>query len=556
MIFSSIPFLYYFLPVVLVLYFLLTRRRPASTAGVAGSGRAAGAADGAGGRHTDGAGMANGSNHNAVRTATFAGNLVLLFASLFFYGWGEPRYLIMIGIAIVSAWALGLVIPKGGSLGRLAFWVSVAISLGLLGWFKYADFFIESFAQVTGMEVETLGIALPIGISFYTFQILSYTIDVYRGRIAPQKNMVNFAMYVSLFPQLIAGPIVVYSQVEKQLDPAVRVVTAEALYQGASRFVIGLSKKVLLANQLGMLVNLFGSIGAGERSVVFYWMYAVAFSLQIYFDFSGYSDMAIGLGRMLGFNFPENFNYPYISRSVTEFWRRWHMTLGQWFREYVYIPLGGNRVSTSRWVLNLFAVWGLTGLWHGAAWNFVIWGLYHGALLLLEKFALGKILARAPGVLSHVYVLLAVVISMVIFNAADMGEALQYIGGMFGVAVGAGTDAEAGAAAVSAGGGVPLMSPLTSYYLRSYGLLFVFAIIGATPVVKHAVVKTCEKLTDGADARYSIADANREHAGTAGRGVMAVIMDFAEPLVLAGLLLLVTAYLVDGSFNPFLYFRF
>ncbi|MBQ8563279.1 MAG: MBOAT family protein, partial [Firmicutes bacterium] len=467
--------------------------------------------------------------------------LVLLIASLFFYGWGEPRYLTMIGIAIVSAWVLGLVIGRGGTVGTAAFWLSVTVSLGLLGWFKYADFFIESFAQVTGMEVETLGIALPIGISFYTFQILSYTIDVYRGRIAPQKNMVNFAMYVSLFPQLIAGPIVVYSQVEKQLDPAARVVTAEALYQGASRFVIGLSKKVLLANQLGMLVNLFGSIGVGERSVVFYWMYAVAFSLQIYFDFSGYSDMAIGLGRMLGFNFPENFNYPYISRSVTEFWRRWHMTLGQWFREYVYIPLGGNRVSTSRWVLNLFAVWGLTGLWHGAAWNFVIWGLYHGTLLLLEKFALGKILARAPGVLSHVYVLLVVVISMVIFNAANMTEAIQYIGGMFGIVVGGSASAGTGLAAV------PFMSQLTGYYLRSYGLLFVFAMIGATPAVRNVV--NCLR------AKTGVPDEGKNETKS-GRSAGAVIMDFAEPLVLAGLLLLVTAYLVDGSFNPFLYFRF
>ncbi len=477
MIFSSIPFLYYFLPAVLILYFALTRR------------------------------------NGAVRTATFAGNLVLLAASLFFYGWGEPRYLIMIGIAIVSAWALSQVIPKGGLMGKLAFWLSVAISLGLLGWFKYADFFIESFGVLTGMEVTALGIALPIGISFYTFQILSYTIDVYRGRIMPQKNLLNFAMYVSLFPQLIAGPIVVYSQVEQQLDPAKRAVTADGLYEGAFRFVIGLSKKVFLANQLGMLVNMFGGISEDERSVVFYWMYAVAFSLQIYFDFSGYSDMAIGLGRMFGFDFPENFNYPYISKSITEFWRRWHMTLGGWFREYVYIPLGGSRVSTGRWVFNLFVVWGLTGLWHGAAWTFVIWGLYHGILLLLEKLALNKILSKAPAFVNHIYVLLLVIVSMVIFNAADMGQAMQYIGGMFGL------------------GGVSLMSSLTGYYLRSYGLLFVFAIIGATPVVKRAAVKIQNS-------------------------VNAKVMDFAEPLILAGLLILVTAYLVDGSFNPFLYFRF
>ena len=476
MIFSSIPFLYYFLPAVLILYFALTRRR------------------------SDGR-----------RTATFAGNLVLLLASLFFYGYGEPRYLLMIGIAIVSAWALGLVIPRPG-MGKAAFWLSVAVSLGLLGWFKYADFFIESFAAVTGIDVKTLGIALPIGISFYTFQILSYTIDVYRGRIAPQKSLINFAMYVSLFPQLIAGPIVVYSQVEEHLDPARREVTAACLYEGASRFIIGLSKKVFLANQLGELVNTISGMDGG-RTAVLYWMYAVAFSLQIYFDFSGYSDMAIGLGRMLGFDFPENFNYPFISKSITEFWRRWHMTLGGWFREYVYIPLGGNRVSAGRWIVNLFIVWGLTGLWHGAAWNFVIWGLMHGTLLLLEKMFLSKILAKAPSVLSHVYVLLMVLISMVIFNAASMGDALEYIGGMFGLGSGAFT------------------GTLTSYYLRSYGLLFVFAAAGATPLVKKT-------------------------AGNIRAKVPAAVMDFAEPLVLAGLLILVTAYLVDGSFNPFLYFRF
>ena len=486
MIFSSIPFLYYFLPAVLILYFALTRRRPSA----------------------DGNGEAGGT----VRTATFGGNLVLLLASLFFYGWGEPRYLIMIGIAIVSAWALGLVIPKPGLTGKLAFWLSAAVSLGLLGWFKYADFFIESFAKATGMSVETLGIALPIGISFYTFQILSYTIDVYRGHMAPQKSLINFAMYVSLFPQLIAGPIVVYSQVEQQLDPSRRAVSAACLYEGASRFIIGLSKKVFLANQLGELVSMFGGLNS-EKSIVFYWMYAAAFSLQIYFDFSGYSDMAIGLGRMFGFDFPENFNYPFISKSITEFWRRWHMTLGGWFREYVYIPLGGNRVPLGRWIVNLFIVWGLTGLWHGAAWTFVIWGLMHGTLLLLEKLFLSKILAKAPTVLSHLYVLLMVIISMVIFNAASMGEALEYIGGMFGM------------------GGTVFMTSLTGYYLRSYGLLFLLAVIGSTPAVKMAAGKVRVKMNAGA-------------------------MDFAEPLVLAGLLILVTAYLVDGSFNPFLYFRF
>ncbi len=469
MIFSSIPFLYYFLPVVVLLYFAVCRR----------------------GR------------------ATYASNLVLLAASLLFYGYGEPRYLIMIGIAILSAWALALLIPRQNMIGKLSFWVSVAISLGLLGWFKYVDFFIESFAAVTGMEVETLGVTLPIGISFYTFQILSYTIDVHRGKIAPQKNLFNFAMYVSLFPQLIAGPIVVYSQVEAQIEPSARQVSADAVYEGIRRFMIGLSKKVLLANQLGMVVDQFTSLSQDQRSVVFYWIYAIAFSLQIYFDFSGYSDMAIGLGRMFGFDFPENFNYPYIAKSVTEFWRRWHMTLSGWFREYVYIPLGGSRVSAARMVVNLFIVWGLTGLWHGAAWTFVVWGLYHGILLMFEKFALSKILPKMPAFLSHFYVLLTVIISMVIFNAANMTEAIQYIGAMFGI---------------YADGGLQLINPLTLYYLRSYGLLLILSALGATPVVKRF-------------AKW-------------------LNSDVIEPVVLITLLLVVTAYLVDGSFNPFLYFRF
>lgn len=469
MIFSSIPFLYYFLPVVVLLYFAVCRR----------------------GR------------------ATYASNLVLLAASLLFYGYGEPRYLIMIGIAILSAWALALLIPHQNMIGKLSFWVSVAISLGLLGWFKYVDFFIESFATVTGIEVDTLGVTLPIGISFYTFQILSYTIDVHRGKIAPQKNLFNFAMYVSLFPQLIAGPIVVYSQVEAQIEPSTRQVSADAIYEGIRRFMVGLSKKVLLANQLGMVVDQFTGLSHDHRSVVFYWMYAIAFSLQIYFDFSGYSDMAIGLGRMFGFDFPENFNYPYIAKSVTEFWRRWHMTLGGWFREYVYIPLGGSRVITVRMVFNLFIVWGLTGLWHGAAWTFVVWGLYHGILLMFEKFALSKIFSKMPAFLSHFYVLLTVIISMVIFNAANMTEAIQYIGAMFGIC---------------ADGSLQLINPLTLYYLRSYGLLLILSALGATPVMKRF-------------AKW-------------------LNSDVIEPVVLIALLLVVTAYLVDGSFNPFLYFRF
>ena len=479
MIFSSVPFLYYFFPVVILLSLAVSRRQ-----------------------------------QDGRRTAGRLTNSILLLASLFFYGYGEPKYLLLMVFSILSAWALGLLVPKS----RLAFLVSVAISLGLLGWFKYADFFVESFAAVTGIPAEPLGIALPIGISFYTFQILSYTIDLRRGKITPQRNLIRFAMYVSLFPQLIAGPIVVYKDVELQLDPYARNITAESLYEGARRFLLGLGKKVLLANQLGQLAELFAGLDASDRSVAFYWIYAAAFSLQIYFDFSGYSDMAIGLGRMLGFSFPENFNYPYISRSITEFWRRWHMTLGGWFREYVYIPLGGNRVSFGRWVCNLFVVWALTGLWHGAAWTFVVWGLFHGLLLLLEKRWLGRVLAKAPAFAAHAYTLLLVGISMVIFNAASLQEAGEYLLSMFGLG------------SVSAG------STLTWYYLRSYGLLLAAAIFGATPLPKIIAARI------------------RERAGRTDFGKK--VLEWAEPVILACLLLVVTAYLVDGSFNPFLYFRF
>lgn len=479
MIFSSIPFLYYFFPVVILLTLAVSRRQ-----------------------------------QDGRRSAGRLANSVLLLGSLFFYGYGEPVYLLLMVISILSAWALGLLVPRS----RLAFILSVMISLGLLGWFKYADFFIESFAAAAGISAEPLGIALPVGISFYTFQILSYTIDLRRGKIAPQRNLIRFAMYVSLFPQLIAGPIVVYKSVEPQLDPYARTITAESLYEGGRRFLLGLGKKVLLANQLGELVRLFGELDAGDRSVAFYWIYGAAFSLHIYFDFSGYSDMAIGLGRMLGFSFPENFNYPYVSRSITEFWRRWHMTLGGWFREYVYIPLGGNRVSAGRWVFNLFVVWLLTGLWHGAAWTFVVWGLFHGLVLLLEKKWLHRALAKAPTVIAHGYTLLLILLSMVIFNAGSLQEAGAYLLAMFGM------------------GGVSAGSALTWYYLRSYGLLLMVSVFGATPLPKK------------------IAGRIKEKTGKTDFG--SKLEEWAEPLALGGLLLVVTAYLVDGSYNPFLYFRF
>ena len=461
MLFSGIPFLFYFLPAVLILYFLAPRKLK---------------------------------------------NAVLLLFSLVFYAWGEPKYVFLMMGTIGLVYGCGLAIAKCTRRSWKRFWltVSVVLSLALLAIFKYADFFIGSVNAVTGAQIPLLKLALPIGISFYTFQCLSYTVDVYRGNTPAQRNIISFGAYVSLFPQLIAGPIVRYVDVARELDH--RTHSWEGIALGLRRFLLGLAKKILIANQLGELTEIFRA--SGEKSVLFYWVYAVAFALHIYFDFSGYSDMAIGLGRIFGFHFMENFNYPYLSRSIAEFWRRWHISLGSWFRDYVYIPLGGNRVGKARWVFNILVVWMLTGLWHGAAWNFVLWGLLYAAFLLLEKFV--PSLLKLPTVLRRGYVLLIVVLGFVLFNATTLTEALGDLAGMFGFA------------------GVPLVSTQTLYYLRSYGALFIAAFIGSTPLVKHLA----EKL-------------ERKPVG-------AVL----ETIALILLLLVCTAYLVDGSFNPFLYFRF
>ena len=462
MLFSSIPFAYYFLPAVLVLYFLVPFRFK---------------------------------------------NAVLLAFSLVFYGWGEPVYLILMTLSILMGWVFGLLIGKyrGTKRAKLFLTASVVTSLGLLGWFKYADFAVENL-NALGLDLALPRVALPIGISFYTFQILSYTIDVYRGNAERQKSLVNFGAYVSMFPQLIAGPIVRYADVARQLESREHSVEKASL--GVRRFVIGLAKKVLIANQLGQLIELYRA--SSQPSVLFVWMYAAAFALQIYFDFSGYSDMAIGLGKIFGFDLLENFNYPFISRSISEFWRRWHMSLGGWFRDYVYIPLGGNRVKPMRYVFNVLAVWALTGLWHGAAWNFVLWGLLFAALLTAEKFLLGKAMAKLPGWLVRVPILVVLLISFVLFNASSLSQAAADVGGMLGL------------------GGLPAVSAESLYYLRSYGLLLVMAVVGATPLVKNLALRL-EK------------------------GKAFAIL---EPVVLCALLLAVTAFLVGGSFNPFFYFRF
>ena len=415
-------------------------------------------------------------------------------------------------IATVGAnYLLGLLIEKfrGRILSKIFVILSVALSLGVLGYFKYADFFIENFNAVTGLSVKLLGIALPIGISFYTFQILSYTVDVYRGDVSAQKNPITLGAYISLFPQLIAGPIVRYSDVEKQLNE--RTHSFDKFSLGVRRFIFGLSKKIILANTLGELCEAFHM--ANDKSVLFYWLFVISYMLQIYFDFSGYSDMAIGLGKMLGFDFMENFRYPFISRSVSEFWRRWHISLGSWFRDYVYIPMGGNRVRKLRLLVNIFTVWFLTGFWHGAEWNFIIWGIYFAVLLLAEKYFLSKYLEKTK-ILSHLYVLFLVAISFAIFSANGLREAFSTVGGMFGA------------------GSIPFISKGFIYNLRSYGLILVISMLASTPLF----VKITEKLSSNRKAK--------------------TVIDILEIPVLLLLLFIVTSYLADGSFNPFLYFRF
>ena len=463
MLFSGIPFLFYFLPCVLLVYFIVPQK----------------------GR-----------------------NAVLLAASLFFYGWGEPKFLLFMVFSIVQGYVFARLIGRGRR-KKLFLTLSLVLSFALLGYCKYADFFIENFNAVTGLSLPLLKIALPIGISFYTFQIASYEIDVYRGDVAAQHNFIDFAAYVAMFPQLIAGPIVRYRDIAPQLKE--RTHSLEAAASGASRFAVGLGKKVLVANVLAQLVSAYKA--SAEQTVLYAWLYAIAFTLQIYFDFSGYSDMAIGLGRIFGFTFPENFRYPYIAKSITEFWRRWHMSLGTWFRDYLYIPLGGSRCSRIRHIFNILVVWMATGFWHGAAWNFVFWGLFYAVLLIAEKFFHLPALKKGR-VLPHVYVLLAVTLGFVLFDAASLKDALHQLGTLFGAgtALGLGTEAV--------------------YMLRSYGVVLALAVLGATPLPAMLWKKAQEAKS------------------------LAPVLTVAEPLCTLALLAFCTAFLVDGSFNPFLYFRF
>lgn len=467
MLFSSIPFIYFFLPIVFAVYFIMPRR---------------------------------------LR------NAVLLIFSIVFYFYGEPVYVFLLLFSTVYDYIFGRLIDKyrGTRKAKGALIGSVCVNLSILAFFKYSDFIITNINAVAGTNIPLLFIPLPLGISFYTFQTMSYTIDLYRGKATVQKNPINFAAYVTMFPQLVAGPIVRYQTVSDQIDK--RGHSIENFAAGATRFTLGLGKKVLIADQLGML-NATALTTANE-SVLMYWLAIISFMLQIYFDFSGYSDMAIGLARIFGFRFLENFNYPFIARSITDFWRRWHISMGTWFREYIYLPLGGNRVSRLKWARNIAIVWLCTGLWHGAAWNFVAWGAFFGVLLTVEKLLLLKWIEKIPRVFAHIYTLAIITISFVIFHFESVSGIIHQLGGMFGF------------------NAAPLTNSESLYYLDSYKVLLIAAAIGATPLLKTLYNKAQERVR------------------------LSFFISAARPIAVAALLLIVTAYLIDSSFSPFLYFRF
>ena len=467
MLFSSVSFLYYFLPITLVLYFVSKDKYK---------------------------------------------NIILLLASLFFYFYGEPKYTVLMLISAFSAYIHGILIEKFREKGysKLFLVSGLVVSLGILIVFKYMDFIIKNINYISNSNITLLRLVLPIGISFYTFQGLSYIVDVYKKDAKVCRSFVDFATYVCLFPQLIAGPIVRYTTIEDELKN--RTHSFDKFAYGVNRFVVGLAKKVILANNLGMIVDIMTK--SNEKSVLSYWMVAIFFSLQIYYDFSGYSDMAIGLGRMFGFDFLENFNYPFISKSIKEFWRRWHISLSSFFRDYVYIPLGGNRVSRGRWIFNLLIVWSLTGLWHGDSWNFILWGIYFAILLIIENLFLQNILNKLPALIQHIYAKFFIIISFVIFNNENIKDLWSSLYNMFNFR------------------GLDLYNDFSTYYLKSYTVLLIVSVIGATPILKNIIQKINKNVT--------------------GQKVISTI----NPILNIVLLVVVTAYLIDGSFNPFLYFRF
>lgn len=473
MVFSSITFLFYFLPIVLILYYIAPNKLK---------------------------------------------NLVLFLASLLFYFFGEPKYIWLMLFSVTSIYIHGILIDKykNTKYAKMFLISGITISLALLGYFKYIDFLIENINLFLQHKIDAIGVILPIGISFYTFQMISYIIDVYKKEAKVQKSFLKLATYVTLFPQLIAGPIVRYTTIEEQLEK--RTHTFEKFSNGVRRFIIGLSKKVLIANILGEFINIYGSLE--EKTVLLNWLYGITNMLQIYFDFSGYSDMAIGLGKMFGFEFLENFNYPYIATSITDFWRRWHISLSTWFRDYVYIPLGGNRVKKIKWFRNILIVWFLTGLWHGANWNFILWGIYFGGILIIEKVFLLKYLEKTPKIINRTYSLFIVMISFIIFSGNNLSEIGNSIKGLFPI-------------------DIAITSNVSIYYLKSYFIVLIVAIIGATPLIKNII----EKLITNKNQEINIKTTKK-------------IINILEPIILMILFIVSVSFIVDGSFNPFLYFRF
>lgn len=462
MLFSSITFIYSFLPILILVYFITPKKYR---------------------------------------------NIPLLIFSLIFYFLGEPKYIVILLFSCIINYYLSKLMTnkKTKKYKKVLLILSLIYNIGQLIYFKYTDFFISNINNLFNLDISLLHVIMPIGISFFTFQIIAYIVDVYNGKHKPPKNLIDFTMYVSLFLQLIAGPIVRYSDIEKEIIK--RETNYNNFSQGVTRFVIGLSKKVLLANVLGeFATNLI------EETILAAWLKPILFTLQIYFDFSGYSDMAIGLGLMLGFHFLENFNYPLIAKSITDFWRRWHISLSSWFKDYVYIPLGGNKVSKTKWLRNIIIVWLLTGFWHGASWNFIIWGLYFGILLTLEKLFLSKLLEKTK-IIKYIYTTIIVIISFLIFSTETIPAIINNLKSMFFL------------------NNIPFTSLETTYYLRSYLVLLIISIIGATPLCKNIIIKLKETK-------------------------LKVLIDILEPIYIIVLLTLSTAFLIDASFNPFLYFRF
>ena len=465
MLFTSISFLYYFLPALIIIYFITPKKYK---------------------------------------------NIILLIASLLFYFYGEPKYVFLMIAEIIIAYIGAILIDKYKNQSKNILIITLFIHVFLLIIFKYTDFIIQTINDISNANIKLLNIALPIGISFYTFQIISYIIDVYNGKVNVQKNIIKLATYVSLFPQLVAGPIVRYQTVEKELDN--RTHSFNNFAYGIRRFTIGLAKKVLIANALGELCS--KAFLADEKTVVFFWIFGISYMLQLYFDFSAYSDMAIGLGRIFGFHFPENFNYPYISKSITEFWRRWHISLSTWFRDYVYIPLGGNREGKYKQIRNILIVWLLTGIWHGANWTFLIWGLLFGIILIIEKIFLNKFMEKLPSFIRRIYVLFIVMILFIIFNSNNMQVALTNIKGLFGM------------------NGEAFVNDYTLHYLKSYLPVLIIALVGSTPFIKILIDKLRKN-------KY-----------------VNNIINILEPIIIVVILVVVTSYLIDNSYNPFLYFRF